>query len=207
MKIIITESQSKILITENILKQVNGIFKYGLENIKDIINTSSEQIGMNLKFMMTWGAGIAGFMGPINDYVKGNYPELNDVELSLILTSVIATYYTDNRKVLQKLYQKIQDDGLTSVFKNVIKKSDEFFDTFGKFIGSLSMPAHTMTNMMSYTFIIPILPMIYESIKSGMIENINLDELTTMLAGFGGLTIGSILIKKLLSEISKRFQK
>jgi hypothetical protein len=207
MKIIITESQSKILITENILKQVNGVFKYGLENVKEIINSASEQIGMNLKFMMTWGAGIAGFMGPINDYVKGNYPELNDVELSLILTSVIATYYTENRKVLSKLYKKIQDEGLDSIFRNVIKKSDELFDTFGKFIGSLSMPSHTMTNMMSYTFIIPILPMIYESIRSGMIENINLDELTTMLAGFGGLTIGSILIKKLLSEISKRFQK
>ena len=64
-----------------------------------------------------------------------------------------------------------------------------------------------MVNMMSYTFIIPILPMLYESIKSGMFENVDLDEIVTMLTGFGGLTITSILIKKLLTKLAERFKK
>jgi hypothetical protein len=49
--------------------------------------------------------------------------------------------------------------------------------------------------------------MMYEAVKSGMIENINFDELTTMLTGFGGLTLSSIIIKKLLLKLAKRFEK
>lgn len=207
MKIIITESQSKILITENVLRQIGSFFKTSLKQVKEILDSASEQIGMNLQFMMTWGAGIAGFMGPISDYVKGQFPDLTDIELSLIITSLIATYYTGNKKVLAKLYKKIQELGLTSIFERILRKSDDFFNVFSKFIESLAVTTHTMVNMMSYTFIIPILPMMYEAVKSGMIENINFDELTTMLTGFGGLTLSSIIIKKLLLKLAKRFEK
>ena len=207
MKIIITESQSKILITENVLREIGSFFKISMKNIKDIINSASEQIGMNLQFMMTWGAGIAGFIGPITEYVKGEFPDLNDVELSLIITSLIATYYTSNKKALTKLYKKIEEEGLGKYFEKILRKTDEFYNVFSEFIKSLATTTHTMVNMMSYTFIIPILPMLYESIKSGMFENVDLDEIVTMLTGFGGLTITSILIKKLLIKIAERFNK
>ena len=207
MKIIITESQSKILITENVLREIGSFFKISMKNIKDIINSASEQIGMNLQFMMTWGAGIAGFMGPITEYVKGEFPDLNDVELSLIITSLIATYYTSNKKALTKLYKKIEEEGLGKYFEKILRKTDEFYNVFSEFIKSLATTTHTMINMMSYTFIIPILPMLYESIKSGMFENVDLDEIVTMLTGFGGLTITSILIKKLLTKLAERFKK
>lgn len=207
MKIIITESQSKILITENVLREIGSFFKVSMKNIKDIINSASEQIGMNLQFMMTWGAGIAGFMGPIAEYVKGEFPDLSDVELSLIITSLIATYYTSNKKVLTKLYKKIEEEGLGKYFEKILRKTDEFYNVFSEFIKSLATTTHTMVNMMSYTFIIPILPMLYESIKSGMFENVDLDEIVTMLTGFGGLTIGSILIKNLLIKLAERFKK
>jgi predicted PurR-regulated permease PerM len=207
MKIIITESQSKILITENVLREIGSFFKISMKNIKDIINSASEQIGMNLQFMMTWGAGIAGFIGPITEYVKGEFPDLNDVELSLIITSLIATYYTSNKKALTKLYKKIEEEGLGKYFEKILRKTDEFYNVFSEFIKSLATTTHTMVNMMSYTFIIPILPMLYESIKSGMFENVDLDEIVTMLTGFGGLTITSILIKKLLTKLAERFKK
>jgi len=207
MKIIITESQSKILITESVLREIGSFLKSSLSQLKELITTASEQIGTNLQFMMTWGAGIYGFMGPISDYVKGQFPDLTDIELSLLITSLIATYYTNNKKVLAKLYKKIQEEGLSSIFEKVLRKSDEFFNVFSKFIESLAVTTHTMVNMMSYTFIIPLLPMIYEAVKSGMIENINFDELTTMLTGFGGLTLSSIIIKKLLMRLADRFKK
>jgi hypothetical protein len=207
MKIIITESQTKILITENVLRQIGIFFKDSLKNIKEIIKSASEQIGMNLQFMMTWGAGIAGFIGPITEYIKGQFPDLNDIELSLIITSLIATYYTNNKKVLNNLYNKIQEQGLGKYFEKILKKSDEFYNVFSEFIKSLATTSHSMVNMMSYTFIIPILPMLYESIKTGMFENVDLDEIVTMITGFGGLTIGSILIKNLLIKLSERFKK
>lgn len=206
MRIIITESQTKKVLTESIAEEMGNTLKSGYESIKNTITKAAEQIGMNLQFMLTWGAGISGFMGPIEDFVKGRFPELNDMELSLILTGIIATYYFENKKATKKIYEKIQKEGLGYVFEKVLKKSDKFLSVFGKFIESLTPTIHTVMNMMSYTFIIPLLPMIYQTVQSGMIENVNFDELTKMLMGFGGLTISSLLVKNILLKISRRFK-
>jgi hypothetical protein len=145
-------------------------------------------------------------MGPITDFVKNEYPEINDVQLSFIVTSLIATYYFDNRKVTKELFKKIQDEGLSRIFKKILRKSDTFINVFSNFIRSLSPTIHSMLNMMSYTFLIPILPMIYNSIDSGMVDKIDFDELTKMLIGFSGLTLSSIIVKKLLLLIADRFK-
>jgi hypothetical protein len=207
MKIIITESQSKRLLTESIADNIGETFESSKKSIGKLIANASEQIGMNLQFMMTWGAGITGFVGPITDYVKGEFPSLNDMELSLIITAVIATYFYENKKkVTIKLYQEIQENGLNKVFEKVLRKSDKFYNVFANFIESLAPTTHTIINMMSYSFIIPILPTIYNAVQSGMINNIDFDELTRMLIGFGGLTITSILIKNLLIKVAERFR-
>ena len=206
MKIIISESQSKKLITESIGSEMGSTFKKGFDFIKEMIEIASIQVGTNLQFMLTWGAGIAGFMGPITDFVKNEYPELDDIQLSLIVTSLIATYYFENRKITKELFKKIQDEGLSGVFKKILRKSDTFINVFSNFIKSLSPTIHSMLNMMSYTFLIPILPMIYNSIDSGMVDKIDFDQLTKMLIGFSGLTLSSILVKKLLLLIAERFK-
>ena len=206
MKIIITEQQKRIIITESTGEELGNLIKQNTERVKEIINEAQNQIGMNLQFLLTWGAGIGGFMGPVEDFVRGKYPEIDESELVLILIGVIATYFVDNKKIVTKIYTKIYEDGLSGIFDRILKKTDTLRNTFIEFIDSLGLTFHKITNMLSYTFIIPILPMIYQMVEDGSTENVDLKQLAIRIISFTGLTLSGIVFKELLSKLVIRFK-
>jgi len=206
MKIIITEQQKRIIITESTGEELGNLIKQNTERVKEIINEAQNQIGMNLQFLLTWGAGIGGFMGPVEDLVRGKYPEIDESELVLILIGVIATYFVDNKKIVTKIYTKIYEDGLSGIFDRILKKTDTLRNTFIEFIDSLGLTFHKITNMLSYTFIIPILPMIYQMVEDGSTENVDFKQLAIRIISFTGLTLSGIIFKELLSKLVKRFK-
>ena len=206
MKIIITEQQKRMILTESTGENLGNVIKQNTERIKTIVEEAQKQIGMNLQFLLTWGAGIGGFMGPVEDFVRGKYPEIDESELVLILIGVIATYFIDNKKIVTKIYTKIQEEGLSKVFDNILKKTDILRQTFVNFIDSLGLTFHKITNMLSYTFIIPLLPMIYQMVEEGSTENIDLKQLAIRIISFTGLTLSGIIFKELLTKLVRRFK-
>jgi hypothetical protein len=207
MKIIITESQRRILLRESTGEQLGGIIKQNAERVKKIVDEAKSQIGLNLQFLLTWGAGIGGFMGPIEDFVRGKYPSLSELQLNLILIGVIATYFVENKKFLTKIYNKIKDEGIAKQFENILKKSDLLRNTFLDFVDGLGVTFHKITNMMSYTFIIPLIPLIYQMVTDGLVTSLDLKEFAIRIIGFTGLTISGIIFKELLTKMVNRFKR
>jgi hypothetical protein len=206
MKIIITESQKKILLIESSGEQMGNIIKQNAEKVKKIIQEAQGQIGMNLQFLLTWGAGIGGFMGPVEDFVRGNYPDIDESELVLISIGVIATYFIENKKIVTKIYNKIQEEGLSRVFDRILKKTDTLYQTFIDFIDSLGVTFHRITNMLSYTFIIPLIPMIYQMATDNLSDEFDLKQLAIRIISFAGLTLSGIIFRELLSKMVRIFE-
>ena len=206
MTLIITESQRKMILTESIVSNFAESVKNNYEFVKKVIQEASESMGMNLQFAITWGASIGGFIGPINNFLMGKYPNLTDLELSLILTGVIATYYFDNAEMAKQVFEKIKEDGLTAPFKEALRKGKEFKDSFLDFASSLNITLHKVTNMMGYTFILPLIPMLFEIAKSGEYNNHDIKQISLRLASFGILTVSAIMIRELVTKIIKRFK-
>lgn len=205
--LLITESQKKLILSESINEEFIDIVKNNYNFIKKVIKMSSEQINLNLEFLLTWGASIGGFMGPLNDYIAGKFPELSDVELSLILTGIIAMYYIDNKKMVQKILNSIKENGLSTQFKVLSRKSKELKDVFTEFMSSLNVTLHKVTNIMSYAFIIPIIPMIYESVSRGVLNPSDGKEIALRVGAFGILTVSGIVLRELITKLIKRFSK
>lgn len=206
MRILITENQKKMILLENTGENIGNVIKQNTEKVKNIIDDAKSQIGLNLQFMMTWGAGIGGFMGPIEDFVRGRFPNLSDMEVTLVLIGVISTYFFENKKFVSTVYNKIQSEGLSKVFERVLKKSDELRNTFLDFLDSLGITFHRITNMMSYTFIIPIIPMIYQMAIEGIETNFDFKGLVVRIIGFTGLTISGIIFREMITKMVKRFK-
>lgn len=207
MKIIITESQKKIILTESVGEQLGNVIKTNTSQVKKIIKEAQDQIGLNLQFLMTWGAGIGGFVGPVEDFVRGRYPELSELQILLIMIGIISTYFVENKKLLVTIYDKINQEGLNGVFEKVLKKADLLKNTFLEFIESLGVTFHKITNMVSYTFIIPLIPIIYNMASDDMVNSLDIKQLVTRIVGFTGLSISGILFRKMITKMIRRFKK
>lgn len=205
LSIIITESQKRMILSESFNSDLQNTLKKNYEFVKKIVSEAQEQIGVNLEFLMSWGATIGGFVGPINDYIEGRFPELTDLQLSLLITGVISSYYIDNKKIVKKIFQKIMDEGLENVMEITLKKSDELYNVFIKFIKSLGLTLHKVTNILSYAFVIPILPMLYQIALQGDMTDKDSLEIVHRIAGFGIITISGIVLRELIFKLLKRF--
>lgn len=207
MKIIISESQRRILLRESTSEQLGGIIKKNFNNLKKIIIDAKEQMSLNLQFLLTWGAGIGGFIGVVQEFVKGEFPTLSDLELNQVLIGVIATYFIENKDFVTKIYKKIKKANLDKIFKSVLSKSDKLINTFLDFIQSLGVTFHKITNMMSYMFILPLIPLIFQMVDDGFTNSLDLKEFAMRIIGFAGVTISGLIFKELLIKMVERFKR
>jgi hypothetical protein len=205
--LLINESQKKLILLESINDEFGDVIKKNYDFAKKIIKISSEQISINLEFLFTWGATIGGFIGPLNDFIVGRFPELSDVELSLILTGVIAVHYVDNKRTVNRIMEHIKEKGIFDVFSSALKKSEELKTTFLNFISSLNLTLHKVTNIMSYAFIIPLIPMIYESVSNGILTIDAGKEIALRLGSFGLITITGVTLREFIIKLINRFNK
>ena len=206
ISVLINEHQKKQLLVESSLNQFTNVVKNNYEFVKSIIQDSSKQMGMNLEFLITWGASIGGFVGPLNDFIKGEFPDISSTDLSLILTGIISIYYLDNKKFIKNILSLIEEKGLKSIFSVVLNKSKEFKSVFVEFISSLNLTLHKVTNIMSYTFILPLIPMLFQMAQSGQFNQQDIKEISIRLAGFGLLTVTGNMIKEIITKILKMFK-
>ena len=158
--ILITEEQKNKILLKESSGQIINVIKKNYDRVKSIIEESSEQIGMNLQFLITWGASIGGFVGPVEDFVRGK-----------------------------------------------LSKTDTFLSVFLDFIASLGLTLHKITNMLSYTFIIPLLGTLLNMTKNMSVDSRDIDEIVLRLTSFGLLTVSGIVIKQLINRIVRRFKE
>lgn len=204
MKIILTESQYKNLILENLGKETINKLKSLQEFFDNVSSESKKQIGLDLGFLATWGVTIAGFVRPISEFMKGEFPELTGTEITLLSTGVILTYFTSNKDKLSKVLDLIKEKNLIFEFDVVLEKADKLKNVFFAFIDSLAIPISKISNMLAYTFIIPIIPELYEMAQGN--ESMDVSEMVGRVLGFVGITYGGNLTKRLLNEIVRRFK-
>lgn len=204
--IFINENQKRLILNESFSDDFANAIKNNYEFTKKVLKEASEQTGANFEFLITWGASIGGFIGPLEDYIRGREVSINEVQLSLILTGVIASYYIDNKETINKIISKIKEEGLMNAYKAATKKAGQLKTAFFDFISSLGLTLHKVTNIMGYTFVIPLIPMIYNISIGGNPDKITISHLVKRIVAFGLLTISGIILRELITKMIKRFK-
>ena len=115
--LIINEQQKKLILTESIINEFTKSIEEGYDYTSKVLKEVNENYKLNFEFLITWGASIGGFISPISEFLQGRFPEISDLDLSLILTGIIAVNYIDNRKSVEKVLKLIREEGLSDIFK------------------------------------------------------------------------------------------
>jgi hypothetical protein len=205
--IIITEQQRRVILQEMAKNEIDKTIGENDKLLKRIAKEASEQINFDLKILGTFSLSIGGLMGPVEQFLSGEFPEFSPMERSLILAGIAIQYVLDNKKPLSLLLSKIKEKGLYDAYKVALEKTELLKDSFLSFVESLGVSVKKTANIIGYTFLIPLVPLIYQISTSGDFNENQIYEVIKRLSGFVALNVGGISLKELLNLIVKRFRK
>jgi len=205
MSILITESQERMILNESIGREFGNILRRNSDIGKLISSQIKEITGNDKMGLLTFGASIGGLMGPVGNFIEGKYPSMNDVEISLLLTGAIATFFYSSPKLIDKIKEKIKDKGLESEFDDTLSKTKELKDTFFDFMESLNITLFKISNILGFAFLIPLLPYIHQ-MSEGKLSMMDINRIVTILLSYGVITITSSTLKEIIVKLIKRFR-
>jgi hypothetical protein len=205
MNILITESQERMILNESIGREFGSILKRNSDVGKLITSQIKEIMGGDKAALLTFGASIGGLMGPVGDFLEGKYPSMNDVEISLLLTGAIATFFYNSPKLIERIKSKIKEQNLESEFEVTLSKTQELNETFFEFMESLNITLFRISNVLGFAFLIPLLPYIHQ-ISEGKLSIMDVNKIVTILLSYGVITISSSTLKEIMVKLIKRFK-
>jgi hypothetical protein len=205
MNILITENQERMILNESIGRELGDILRKNSNLGKLISDQIKEVMGNDKIGLLTFGTSVGGLMGPVSDFLAGNYPTMNDLEISLLLTGVIATFFYNSPKLIKKITSLIKDKNLESEFEVALTKTQELREVFYEFMESLNITFFKVSNVLGFTFLIPLLPYIHE-LSGGNLTMTDITKIAKMLTSYGFITISAVTLKEILTKIIKRFK-
>jgi len=205
MDIIINESQKNKLLLETKSQEIPNKIKRAKNFAYNVIENTKKQLGLDLKFLLTWGASIGGIMHPLNEFINGQYPELNNSDVSLIIVGAVSIVFFNNEEIFNKIKETLKDKEILDSLRTAVGKTEELKNVFVKFLSSLNLSLHQMTNVISYAFIIPSLPSIYEIVSSGSFSSNQIQIIAKRIIASISITLSGILVKELIQKLVNRF--
>lgn len=206
MNFLITESQLKFIV-EN---KDSDFFTVYLENLSKLSNevyeTSKKKFGIDLKLLVTWGAGVGGFIAPLDNFIKNGNFNISDSDGTLIIVAVISTLFLDNESKIKRIQDEIEKNGLSEIFELTLNKAETLKESFINFLSSMNVSVNNVISLARYSFLIPIIDDL-QNLAQGTSE---LKQaaiiISKRLLSSGLLTISSEILTKLIHKILLRFK-
>jgi hypothetical protein len=205
MDIILTESQYIQLLVERNETVIANAFEKSANITKKVVKDVREQYKIDFTAAGTWGAVIGGFIGPIVDYMSGTYTNLNQGDVNLIIFGVILTFFSSNKEKLNKVLQIIKEKGIITFFDQAIMKAYDLRDAFLGFMESLNLTMSKVSNMISYCFLIPLVPILKDLIAMDITKE-QIDLITMGVTHWLGLSMGSKYVEQIVKSIINRIK-
>lgn len=205
MKVLITENQYSIILSESKKENISINLKKIKKFSDEVLSKAQEEMGISLKMLFTWSAAVGGIIAPLDDFINKGTFTLNAYQTTSILVAVASIIFGESKRTINKLLKIIKEENITDEFDVVLNKGQELKSVFLDFMESLNVASYTMTNILSYTFLIPILPILWELSQSGF--NIKeTEDIVVRVLAFGITSISGNLLKNIISKIIKRFR-
>lgn len=205
MEILITESQRKMIITESVLDELSRKFSEVSESGKEVIEAASKQLGINLKFLLTYGLGVGTLYPVIGEFLKGMYPSLTETQILNLVVAAISVVYFNNKTETTEIVEKLSEDGLETELDSATKRIASMSSKLAKILNKLSGVSFALVDILAYTaltHVIPYLGKIVFDIGSEATSEVALKALGMSV----GLTIFGSSIKKVLKMMAKKLE-
>jgi hypothetical protein len=156
MDILIKESQTKLLITEGVSEILKDIYEDTIDYSADLYKRVVKKFGINVRILLTFSAAIGGIARPLEEYLAGKYPELNEEEIIMLVVAIVSILWNENRNIVKEFVGKIQTLGIDDEFKDGLKKAKKLQSSFSRFMLTVLQGGATLSDIAAYTYMIPL---------------------------------------------------
>jgi len=204
MNYLITEHQFKIIsestLGSNFNENMKRLYSFSLRTI----NKVEKKYGLNLRLLTTWGPAVGGFVLPFDNFIRTKNFNFTDNQISLVLIGIATTIFFDNKPILRKVLSKIKEEGILDSFKEIVTKAKDLKKVFIKFMESLSTSINSVSEILSYSFLIPIIGDIQNILSKNpdIVESSKL--IGERLLSSGVVLVSAITLIEVINKILKR---
>jgi hypothetical protein len=172
----------------------------------NLVNKFKKAYGLNLKLLLTWGASVGGLVMPLDNFIRTGRFNLTDEQATLILIGIACSFFYDNSKSLKSVLTKIKEEGLEDTFKEILVKSKNLKESFSKFLKSANVTLNSTMDLMSYSFLIPIVTDIQSLlVDGGDLQTIAM-RVTKRLIASGVVIVSQIELTETIKKILKKLE-
>ena len=137
--------------------------------------------------------------------MEDRYSNLSESDITLICFGITLTFFSSNKEKLHKVLEIIKEKKLITFFDRAMIKSYELRDAMFNFLDSLNITFSKVSNMIAYTFLIPLVPLLKDISDLDLSEQqVNL--IVTGVSHYTGGIFTSNLLTTLIDKIIKRFK-
>lgn len=205
MKVIITENQYSKLLLESNREKISKKFAQLKDFGDSVISSTKQDVKVNFRMLATWGAAVGGIIEPLNGFIQNGNFTLTPFQVTCILVATSSILFGESKRTIDRLLSIIKKENVEKEFSEILSKGNELKNAFLDFMESLNLTMYTVTNIMSYAFIIPILPILWEMSHNG-VKSKEITELVMRLTSFGVVSISGNLLKQLFKKLIDRFR-
>ena len=195
MKVVLTETQYRKLLEEHYKDNVtNTLSKIGAFTLK-VIKDASTQLKFDFRFLLTYGAGIGAILQSFFDYLQGTFTNLDSNQIAGLTVMAIAVVFYENKDL-----KNIIDEMKGSELSTAISYTEKIKNKFSQLLKVLGLSIHRTSNIVSYSFLVPVLSILIDVVTKHGIESSQFEMLlealsTSSLIAIPGVAIRDVLLK------------
>lgn len=205
MDFLINESQLRLILQEQDQSKMSDYMKELYSFTSNLVTKAKKSYGLNLKLLLTWGASVGGLVMPLDRFIKTGRFDVTDEQATLILLGIACTFFYDNAKALRTILLKIKDEGLEDTFKEVLVKAKNLKNSFTNFLKSANVTLGSTLELVTYSFLIPIITDIQSAIVDGGDLQTTAMTIAKRLVASGVVLVGQIALTETIKKILKKF--
>ena len=205
MKVILTESQYRRVLLEGYKDRIdNSLMKFN-EFSKKVVSDASSQLNYDFRFLVTYGAGIGAILQSVYEYLEGNFDGLSDTQIAGLAVMAVGIVFFENKDLKEQL-SKIDEMGLDSELNQTVSFTDRLKSKFSYLLKLLGMSVHRLSNIVSYSFLIPILSIVIGVVSDHGSDSTQFQMLVESLITSGLIAIPGVALKDVLFKAAEMIE-
>lgn len=201
MKVILTENQYKKLLRESFKSTVSNVLSNVSEFTLKVIKDATQQLKFDFRFLLTYGAGIGAILKSVYEYLEGNFVGLSTNEIAGLTVMSVAVVFYEN-KDLKELLNKVDSSKLS----NAISYTDNLKNKFTHLLKVLGLSIHRTSNIISYSFLVPVLSILIEVVTKHGINSTQFDMLVEALSTSIAVAVPGVAIRDILFKAGEMIE-